>query len=237
MNQFATSADFFSRPLSQGEEQAQTRQLRFAEACTSWSLESFAREQVRGLVRQLFLSGHEKRVRHVLFSTVDRETDIASIPRLIGEALAVEKVGSVAVWLCSSRISLEDCASLELQGECRSEMTPLRQAGLRVKENLWLMRSATEDAVSVTPSLHASLCDLRREFDYSILAGPAADSPEALAMLQMVDGMVLVISARHTRRATARSVKRILEAANAPILGTVLMDRVFPIPAKIYRRL
>jgi hypothetical protein len=236
MSQFATSADFFSRFLSQQDERDEARKLTFAEPRTSWSPESFAREQARGLVRQLFLCGNEKRVRHVLFSTIDREADIDSIALLIGETLALEKLGSVGVSLRFPKILGEDSASLEIIAERKPEMTPLRQSGLRLKENLWLMRSAIEDSASVTPSLHASLCDLRREFEYSILAG-RADSPESLAMLQMVDGVVLVISARHTRRATARSVQRVLESAHARILGTVLMDRVFPIPANIYRRL
>jgi hypothetical protein len=237
MSQFATSADFFSRPLSPAEESEQARKLTLAEPRTSWSPESFAREQARGLVRQLFLGGNEKRVRHVLFTTIDRETDIDSIARLVGETLALEKAGCVAVSLRCPKFSHQDCASSEITGGGGSEIRALRQSGLRLKENLWLILSSLEDPASVTPTLHASLCDLRREFDYSILAIPAADSPAALAILQMVDGAVLVISARHTRRATARSVKRILESANARILGTVLMDRVFPIPANIYRRL
>jgi hypothetical protein len=237
MSQFATSADSLSRSLSQQEESDEAPKLTFAEPHPSWSPVGFAREQARGLVRQLFFCGNEKHARHVLFSTIDRETDIDSIALLVGETLALEKVGSVAVSLGCPKISRGDSASLGVTGERRPEMTPLRQSGLRLQENLWVMRSAIEDPASVAPNLHGSLCDLRREFDYSILAAAAADSPEALATLQMVDGVVLVISARHTRRATARSVKRVLESANARILGTVLMDRVFPIPANIYRRL
>ena len=40
-----------------------------------------------------------------------------------------------------------------------------------------------------------------------------------------------------TRRIAARKIKETLEAAEARILGTVLSDRVFPIPDRIYRRL
>jgi Mrp family chromosome partitioning ATPase len=56
-------------------------------------------------------------------------------------------------------------------------------------------------------------------------------------MAQLADGIVLVLSAQHTRRITARKVKEQLEAAQARFLGTVLSDRVFPIPERIYRRL
>jgi hypothetical protein len=237
MSQFATSADYFAGTLTQPEERERARKSTFAEPQTRWSPESFAREQVRGLVRQLFLCGNEKRVRHVLFSAIDRETDLDSITRLVAEGLALEKVGSVAVMGGYPRISREDSVALQGGGgDRRSETTRLRHTGLRLRENLWLVRSG-EDPVSNEPGVHASLCEMRREFDYSIVAGPAADSPEALAMLQMVDGVVLVISARYTRRATTRSVKRVLELANGRILGTVLVDRVFPVPASIYRRL
>jgi hypothetical protein len=237
MSQFASSADFFARTLAQPEEREQARKLTFAEARASWSPDSFAREQVRGLVRQLFLSGNEKRVRHVLFSAIDRETDIESITRLVAEGLALENVGSVAVLGPFSNISREDSEPVQVRGEGRrSETAGLRTGGLRLRENLWLLWRG-KGSVPNAPNVHASVCELRREFDYSIMAGPAADSPEGMAMVQMVDGVVLVISARHTRKATALSVKRALQLANPRILGTVLIDREFPIPASIYRRL
>jgi hypothetical protein len=237
MSQFATSSDFFARALAQPEEREQGRRVTFAEPRPSWSPESFARDQVWGLVHQLFFCGNEKRVRHVLFSATDRETDIDPLTQLVAEGLALEKVGSVAVMGRYPKISREDSVPLEVRGrDRRSETAGLRQNGLRLRENLWLLRSGQEP-VANAPKLQTIVCDLRREFDYSVVAGPAADSPEALAMLQIVDGIVLVISARYTRRATARSVKRVLESANGRILGTVLIDRVFPVPANIYRHL
>jgi len=237
MSQFATSTDFFARSLARREEREQARQLTLAEPRPSWSPESFAREQVWGLVHQLFLCGNEKRVRQVLFSAIDRETDIDSITRLVAEGLAIEKVGSVAVMGRCPKIPHENSDPMQVNGEAhRSETAGLRQSSLRLRENLWMVRRG-EDAVANAPKLHTSLCELRRDFDYSIVAGQAADSPEALAMLQIVDGIVLVISARCTRRPTARNVKRILELANGRILGTVLIDRAFPVPANIYRHL
>jgi Mrp family chromosome partitioning ATPase len=56
-------------------------------------------------------------------------------------------------------------------------------------------------------------------------------------MAQFADGIILVLSAHRTRRAMARKIKETLEAAQVRILGTVLSDRVFPIPERIYRRL
>jgi Mrp family chromosome partitioning ATPase len=79
---------------------------------------------------------------------------------------------------------------------------------------------------------------MRREFEYSIVEGPpAGESNEAMAMAQFADGIILVLSAQHTRRITARKIMEMLEASQVRILGTVLSDRVFPIPEGIYRRL
>jgi len=86
--------------------------------------------------------------------------------------------------------------------------------------------------------LHSYLGEMRREFEYSILEGPpAGESHEASAMAQFADGIILVLSAQYTRRIAARKVKEMLEATQVRILGTILSDRIFPIPEAIYRRL
>ena len=93
-------------------------------------------------------------------------------------------------------------------------------------------------AVTTATSLHSYLGEVRREFEYSIVeAPPAGESNVATAMAQFADGIILVLSAHRTRRIMARKIKGVLEAAQARILGTVLSDRVFPIPEGIYRRL
>jgi Mrp family chromosome partitioning ATPase len=76
------------------------------------------------------------------------------------------------------------------------------------------------------------------EFEYVVIQGPAAGASSEAALLgQLTDGIILVLGARKTRRATAQSIKETLEAAHCRILGTVLMERTFPIPERIYRRL
>jgi hypothetical protein len=50
-----------------------------------WNSESFAEEQIRGLVRQVFLPGWPKPAHQVVVSPVDQETDIAD--RRSGERL------------------------------------------------------------------------------------------------------------------------------------------------------
>jgi Mrp family chromosome partitioning ATPase len=47
----------------------------------------------------------------------------------------------------------------------------------------------------------------------------------------------MVLEANSTRRITARKAKKTLEDGNVRVLGTVLNNRTFPIPEKIYRLL
>ena len=87
-------------------------------------------------------------------------------------------------------------------------------------------------------SEHAFLEEVRREFEFSVLQGPAAGvSNGAIVMSQSADGIILVLSAQHTRRAAALKVKRALGEAQVRLLGAVLRDREFPIPERVYRRL
>src|ERR1700750_575427 len=62
-----------------------------------WDPESFAREQIRGLVRQLFFSSSERLLRQIVVSAVDRETDVRDICRRVGEELALETAGNVGI--------------------------------------------------------------------------------------------------------------------------------------------
>jgi len=82
------------------------------------------------------------------------------------------------------------------------------------------------------------LAELRNEFEYAVIQGPAAGlSSEAALLGELADGIVLVLGANSTRKVTARKIKSTLETMRSRILGTVLSERAFPIPEWIYRRL
>jgi Mrp family chromosome partitioning ATPase len=49
--------------------------------------------------------------------------------------------------------------------------------------------------------------------------------------------VLLVLEANRTRREIVRSVKARLEDLDVPLLGIVLTNRTFPIPAAVYRLL
>jgi len=207
---------------------------------SGWNPEVFARQQIQGLVRNVFLSNAMLPVRQVVFCAVEAETGVRSICRQVGEALALETTGTVAVMGGFPRL-VQDAENRETPDE---EMRPgsepaLRRIATRVHGNLWLVPGAAGDGDRLTTaSLHSYLGELRREFEYSIVEGATAgESNETMAMAQFADGIILVLSAQRTRRVTARKVTQALQGAQARLLGTVLSDRVFPIPDRIYRRL
>ncbi len=201
-----------------------------------WNPEDFAREQIRGLVRRVFFSNVERPVRQVVFSAMDQETDVKSICRQVGEALALEATGSVALVGEHPQVlrDPDTCRSKNLDGSAS-----LHEAAIRLRGNLWLVPAGEKGGQRGTSAwLHSHLDAVRREFEYSILEGPpAGESNEATSMAQVADGIILVLSASNTRRVVARKIKAMLDATQVRVLGTVLTDRVFPIPEGIYRRL
>jgi hypothetical protein len=202
----------------------------------NWNPENFAGEQIRGLVRQIFFSHITRPLRQVLFSAVETDTDVRAICRRVGEALTLETAERIAVVGAYPKI-VADADDPQRSTETDKGKSSLRQSAARLRGNLWLVPSEVSTTLgSSTASLHSLLCDLRREFEFSIVeAPPACESNAAAAMAELSDGIVLVLSANRTRRHAARKTKEILEAARARILGVVLTDRAFPIPEKIYR--
>lgn len=208
-----------------------------AEARTSapsvgWNPQEFAREQIRGLVRLLFQTAQSRPLRQVVFSAVDPQTNTVEICRSVGEVLALETTMDVAV--AGAGMAGARAGKLLV---CSAEMrSPLREAGTQVRQNLWHLPLEAGGNEESAASLHRYMSEVRREFEYSIIAA-AATSSRTMALAQLADGIVLVLSAQHTRREQARKIKATLEEAQARLLGMILSDREFPIPERIYRRL
>ena len=208
-------------------------------AC-KWDPDDFAREQIWGLIRQVFFASLASPVRQIVLAAVEPGTDVARICRQVGEALALETSRGVAVVNRGPE-------NYQGSGKDRDRVrpgiegssTPLLEFATQVRSNLWLLPQGKILTSGVgAPNLHGRLSKLRREFEYSIVEGPpAAESSEAAVLGRSADGIILVLEAHRTRRAAARKIKRTLDAAGARVLGLVLTGRKFPIPEGIYRRL
>lgn len=196
------------------------------ERAEAWNPEKYAREQIRGLVRQVFAVG-ERSARQVVISAAERETDVDELCLQVAEALAAETAKEVAVAAVEPAVGGFGVYD-------RGRRAALRDTGRRVKEGVWLLPLPGASR----SLLHPYLSGVRREFEYSIVAAaPAGESGEALAMAEFADGIILVVSAQRTRRAAAMRIRELLDAAQVKLLGTVLSEREFPVPEGIYRRL
>ncbi|HTS38527.1 MAG TPA: hypothetical protein VMH04_22825 [Candidatus Solibacter sp.] len=204
---------------------------------SAWNADSYARAQIRGLVRQVFLAGAPRSVRQVVFSPIEADTGVRTICRRVGEALARETASSIAVLSANSRLLVNSDQCTEPSS--RENLRPLQRIATRVRDNLWLVpRSGLDFGLGSASSLLSFLAELRREFEYSIVeAPPAGERIEAATMAQFADGIILVLAAHRTRRVTARKVKEMLEASHVRVLGTILSERTFPVPEGLYRRL
>jgi hypothetical protein len=199
-----------------------------------WNPRDFAREQIRGLVQRVFFGSGAQPVKQVVFSAAGWHTDVAGICDQVGRALALETNAQVAI------VGREPRVGEIVRGHSRE--VSIRAWSTQTAINLWHVpgfgrRECGEEA-GTGRYWSSCLAELRNEFDYAVIHGPAAGvSSEAALLGQLADGIILVLGAHSTRKATARKIKEGLEAAQSRILGTVLSERRFPVPERIYRRL
>jgi hypothetical protein len=194
-------------------------------------------------------------MRQVVISAAESRTDISGICRQVGEILSQETAASVVVVAGDHSCSPASSGLDEQVADSPIPDIPRREAlATRVRGNLWLTpglrrrgaagRAGGDVAGNVPREMISStawysrLCDFRREFEYSILEGPAAgESSDSAIAAQVADGMILVLTAHGTRRATVHRIQETLKSTQTHLLGTILAERRFPIPEGIYRRL
>lgn len=201
-----------------------------------WNPEDFAHEQIRGLVRRVFFTNGEEPVKHVVFCAAEPNTDVAGICDRVGRALALETPADVAI------VERKQQVEQIPRANSPNRMSSIKSRAIQATANLWrvpgfgLWELGEESGTG--PYWLSRLAELRNEFEYSIIHGPVAGaSSESAVFGRLADGIILVLGAHSTRRASACKIKETLESAQARILGTVLSERTFPVPEWIYRRL
>jgi Mrp family chromosome partitioning ATPase len=122
--------------------------------------------------------------------------------------------------------------------ESGSELEYCAQVG----GNLWLagagLLSDGCGALLSSTELKRRLTQLRSSFEYLLLDGPGLISSGDGAIIGgVVDAAILVVEAGRTRRVIAGKAKDALDAAGIPLLGTILHNRVFPIPEGLYKKI
>jgi hypothetical protein len=204
-----------------------------------WNPESFAWEQIRGLVRRVFFTNRAYPVKQVVFSAAESHTDVGSICNQVGRALAQETSADIAIVSRSS----EPLEANDVHTDpARSGSSGIKSWSIQIAPNLWRvpqsgLRELCRDSGSGRYWL-SCLAELQKDFEYAVIHGPSVGGSSESALLgQLADGIILVLEAHNTRRATARKIKETLEGSHSRILGTVLSERTFPVPERIYRRL
>ena len=231
----ALAGDIFETEVTQPQTSA-------ARESIAWNPDRFGEEQLRSLVRQVFLPGWPKPARQVVFCAVE-DGDVAGICLRVGQVLASQIPGNVALVEAHLQ-SDEENEDYGTSGPVYrpAGFRPLRDTARRVSSHLWrvpreMFMGENEAGLSVE-WLPGRLRELRLEFDYTIVHGPpAALCSDAALLGYLSDGVILVLEANSTRRAAAQRAVQVLQATNARLLGSVLSRRTFPIPEGIYRRL
>ena len=197
-------------------------------------LEMYAEEQVRGLVRQIFLSGWPKPTRQVVFCAVTEDANLSELCTRVATALAEEVAADVCLVGRGETTLIHDRES-----GSQFRRTGFRRSSGQIASNLWIVPQQLlwDSGRDVSTGLCRQLEALNREFEFSVIEGPAVGTHRRAALLgRFCDGMVLTLEAESTRRVAAQRAKELLSAAGVNLLGTVLCSRTFPIPEAIYRR-
>lgn len=221
-----------------------------AESAASHSRQTFdsiARGECLKLVQRIFLGEPSKPVRVIVFAGIDRGNGCSMISAEAARALASNTSRSVCLvdgnFRTPSLASLFGIAdSTGLTDSLDGQATIRNLAQQLTPSNLWLLPAGRHASQAVTPlnsdRLKGCLQELREQFDYILIDGPALNAySDAIALGRSADGLVIVLQADSTRRESALKGVESLREARVEVLGAVLNRRTFPIPEFVYRRL
>jgi Mrp family chromosome partitioning ATPase len=216
--------------------------------CPQILIDKAVRQEEENLIERVFLIPGENAPRVVAFLGVESPCGAAGICARAGQNLT-EKTG-LPVCLVDADLCAPALYDYFDMNSRRFDLAVASAQGGAVRDhtrgsdrtNLFLI-SAGHAVAGPPPSWKSGmwlsrLNELRREFQYILIAGPsAARQGDAILLALCTDGVILILESQVTRRETARALKQSLDAAKVAILGAVLNNRSFPIPKSIYTKL
>jgi len=201
---------------------------------------------VQRLVDQVFVVPGTKRPKVIVIAGVEPGDGASWITARISEVLA-DKVsgdccvvdGNLAAPAVHEYLNCENRAGLS---DAILEPGPVRQFAQQVQGNLWMMCSGSRldqsDLLVDSERFASRMGELRDQFECVLIdVPPLSAGAQALSVARCTDGVILVVRADRTHRDAVRSAVSDLQSANLRVLGTVLNDRTYPVPKKIYSRL
>jgi receptor protein-tyrosine kinase len=200
-------------------------------------------EEMLRLIQHIFLSANGNAPRQVVLCGVDGENGSSSVCARAGRTLAANSSRPVCLVDANVRSPrLSGMFGVDKTTPFSGSSASLREQCVKIGGNLWLAGPnilADKSRVLLPPDqLKERLAQLRNEFEYMLIDAPGTSvCGDAQLLGQVADAAILVIEANSTRRLTARKAKETLDAAGVRLLGTVLHNRSFPIPERLYKRL
>lgn len=209
---------------------------RFADAIVSP-----CEQPMRELVQRVFLSLNGSAPRLVVFFGVDGASDSSRVCIAAARILASTAAKRVCLVDANTRSPrLSAAFGVERATRPAGQGGGAREMCLEVGRGLWLATLADpggmQEELPSREQTHRLFRALAEQFDFLLIDAPDTKAGgEALELAAIADGSILVVQANLTRRLSARTAKDKCDAAGVKLLGTVLDNRTFPIPERLYR--
>ena len=201
-------------------------------------------EEMLRLVQRIFLSANGNAPRQVVLCGVDDENGSSSVCARAGRTLAANSSRPVCLVDANVRSPrLSGIFGVEGTNPFSGPSAPLRDQCVKDRRQSlvgWARNSRRQQPSTSAARLNSRsvLRNCATTFEYMLIDAPGTSVCGDAQLLGLVaDAAILVIEANSTRRLTARKAKETLDAAGVRLLGTVLCNRTFPIPERLYRRI
>jgi len=127
----------------------------------------------------------------------------------VGEALALETTEERPGWRYPQALGDMQWDAAEIKEQSSNHASARRRRATRVGSNLWLVPAAGNGRTEVRlPFCKRHLGEIRRSLNIRSSLGPRSGTRmRRPSIARLADGIVLVLSARHTRRMAARKIK------------------------------
>jgi Mrp family chromosome partitioning ATPase len=205
------------------------------------------REELMKVAQRIFLQPKADRPRIVVFAATEAGNGCSFVCACTGALLASQMTGSVCLVDANlGNPSLHKKFGVEngygLADALRGSDSIFNFARSMSSSNLWLV-SGGSSSDSALPLLNSGrmrqlITELRTRVDCVLIDASAINlSNDAVSIAGAADGMVIVLKANSSRRETVRKAVHDMQSAHVRILGAVLNQRTFPVPAALYHRL
>jgi len=202
---------------------------------------AFANQQLTNLAQAVYLSQDVGGLHQVVLCGVDEENASSQICLALGRILA--QCSGKPICLVDANKRTSRLSQLLNKDRLAAVPASSREQVAKVEKGLWFTSMAGHDfspadSAATPDQIKKCLDHLRDSFAFVLIDAPGVNTRGDAAILgQLSNGVILVIEANSTRKASALRAKKTLLDMNIRLLGCVLNNRTFPIPERLYRRL